>query len=532
MPTPAPADAGLVARENASGQTVLPPHQLLDEGARRLAGLAAVLAVTVVTLLVYHRLVQPQIAPIIDDPVTRLTALFAVLMAVGLFALHRYKAVTSRTLLACGMMLEIVVAMWIAMVETSRPFDTTRPLLGLSAIGPWIVFVAAVIPSRPTVRLGLALAAATTWPLAYLINSMRLEFVTESWRQTSIWPSMNYLFAILAYLVGRWTYGTVREAQEARDLGSYRLMWPIGEGGMGEVWRASHKMLARPAAVKLVKLDAGQQDLFARRFHREANAIAGLQSPHTVYLYDFGTTQDGRLYYVMELLDGISLQTLVTTFGPQPAPRVIAILRQICRSLEEAHDKKIVHRDLKPSNVMLCQVAQTYDFVKVLDFGLAKPIDTTDEHSQLTVEGITLGTPEYMAPEVARASRKIDARADLYALGCVGYVLLTGTLVFTDSNPVTVALKHMRTRPDPPSKRTDKFVPADLERVILACLEKDAGARPATARQVERLLAACDVPPWSEEDATAWWSSHLPPASPLRSFSQTPPDAPRVVEKA
>ena len=135
-------------------------------------------------------------------------------------------------------------------------------------------------------------------------------------------------------------------------------MSPIGEGGMGEVWRASHKMLARPAAIKLVKLDASRQELFAQRFHREANAIAGLQSPHTVYLYDFGTTQDGRLYYVMELLDGISLQTLITTFGPQPASRVVAILRQMCRSLEEAHQKKIVHRDLKPSNVMICQVAQ------------------------------------------------------------------------------------------------------------------------------------------------------------------------------
>ena len=163
-------------------------------------------------------------------------------------------------------------------------------------------------------------------------------------------------------------------------------MSPIGEGGMGEVWRARHKMLARPAAIKLVKLDASRQELFAQRFHREANAIAALQSPHTVYLYDFGTTQHGRLYYVMELLDGISLQTLVTTFGPQPASRVVAILRQMCRSLEEAHQKKLVHRDLKPSNVMICQVAQARDFVKVLDFGLAKPFGAA-EAANLTVEG-------------------------------------------------------------------------------------------------------------------------------------------------
>ena len=179
---------------------------------------------------------------------------------------------------------------------------------------------------------------------------------------------------------------------------------------------------------------------------------------------------------------------------------------------------------------MICQVAQTYDFVKVLDFGLAKPLGTA-EVLHLTVEGVTLGTPEYMAPEVARAG-PVDARADLYALGCIAYVLLTGTLVFTDSNPVAVALKHMRTPPEPPSRRTSQYVPADLERVVLQCLEKDPSARPATARDVERMLAACDVPPWTEEDAAAWWQRHLPPTSALRSFSQSAPHTPPLVQKA
>jgi eukaryotic-like serine/threonine-protein kinase len=504
---------------------------LLEEGARRLSGLAAALVVTAITLYVFERLMQPQIAPLFDDPVTRLVGLAVMLMAAGLVALRHYRVVTSRTLLGLSIPFEIAVALAIAMVETSRPFDPSVPLLGLSAIGPWIVFVAAVIPSPPHVRLGLALAAATTWPVAYWINSARFGFDTESWRQASIWPAMNYLLAIVAYVVGRLTYGTAREAQGARSLGSYTLISQIGEGGMGEVWRASHKLLARPAAIKLVKLDASRQELFAMRFHREANTIAALKSPHTVYLYDFGTTQDGRLYYVMELLDGISLQTLIDTFGPQPAPRVIAILKQMCRSLEEAHQEKIVHRDLKPSNVMICQVAQARDFVKVLDFGLAKPLDA-GAASNLTVEGVTLGTPEYMAPEVGRGSRTVDARADLYALGCVGYVLLTGQLVFTDPNAVTVALKHMRTPPVPPSRRTDRFVPADLERVILACLAKDPGARPQSAREVERLLAACNVPPWKEEDADAWWQQHLPPTSPLRSFSHTPTQVPPLVQKA
>jgi serine/threonine-protein kinase len=214
------------------------------------------------------------------------------------------------------------------------------------------------------------------------------------------------------------------------------------------------------------------------------------------------------------------LQTLVTTFGAQSPSRVIAILRQICRSLEEAHGKKIVHRDLKPSNVMICQVAQVYDFVKVLDFGLAKPFGGADT-ANLTIEGVTVGTPEYMAPEVARSSRKVDARADLYALGCVAYFLVSGSLVFPEANAVASALKHMSTPPEPPSRRTSQVIPPDLEGVIMKCLEKDPNARPASARAVERMLDACHVEPWTERDAAAWWVRHLPPTSALRSTSKS-----------
>jgi tRNA A-37 threonylcarbamoyl transferase component Bud32 len=512
--------------------TVPLPLDVLDDGARRLAGLAAAFVVTVMAIFPLQLAIQPQIAPLLDDPITRLVALFAILIAAGLVALQRYGVVNSRTLLGVGMVFELAVALAMAMVETARPFDPSVPLLGLSAIGPWVVFVAAVIPSRPNVRLALALAAATTWPVAYWINATRFGFAAESWRHAAIWPVMNYLLAMVAYVMGRWTYAPARDEEKAHDLGSYRLLRPIGEGAMGEVWRASHKMLARPAAIKLVKFDESRQELFARRFHREANAIAGLTSPNTVYLYDFGTAQDGRLYYVMELLDGISLQTLIATFGPQPASRVVAILKQVCRSLEEAHQQSIVHRDLKPSNVMICQVAQVYDFVKVLDFGLAKPFGTAADVTHLTVEGVTLGTPEYMAPEVARASPTIDARADLYALGCIAYVLLTGVLVFTDANPVSVALKHMRTPPVPPSQRTKQFIPADLERIIMMCLEKEPDARPRSARDVERMLAMCNVPPWSEEEAADWWTRHLPPTSPLRTFSPAPSHTPTIVQKA
>ena len=493
-------------RAPANAGPVLPLSlDVLDEGARRLERLATVFILITVASFSLLLLLQPAIAPILRDPITRLTVLAATLIAGGIVALKRYEVVPSRTLLHIGMVLEIAVAFSISMVETLRPFDSSTPMLGISAVGVWIIVTAAIIPSRTQVRLALALGAAATWPIAYWINATRLGFATGSWRQTATWPAMNFLLASVAYMIGRWTYGTVREAHNAKQLGSYTLIAQIAEGGMGEVWHANHKLLARPAAIKLVKVDASRQEMFAKRFHREANAIAGLQSPHTVYLYDFGTTEDGRLYYVMELLDGISLQTLITKFGPQPASRVVSILRQMCQSLEEAHQQSIVHRDLKPSNVMICKVAQARDFVKVLDFGLAKQFGTPDT-SLLTAEGVTLGTPEYMAPEVARASSEIDARADLYAVGCVAYTLLTGELVFVDTNPVTLALKHMKTAPVPPSQRTKGFVPPDLERVIMMCLEKDPNARPRSARDLDRMLAACNVPPWTEDDAAAWWT--------------------------
>lgn len=267
-----------------------------------------------------------------------------------------------------------------------------------------------------------------------------------------------------------------------------------------------------------------------RRFKREADVIAGLQSPHTVYLYDFGVSQDGRFYYVMELLDGISLQDLVTTFGPQPASRVLAILRQACASLGEAHQKGLVHRDLKPSNIMLCKVALAHDFVKVLDFGLAK-VATDEAVSQLTVEGTTTGTPGYMAPEVALGETQIDGRADVYGLGCVAYFLLTDTLVFEDPNAMSMALKHVQTTPDLPSTRTELPIPVDLERLVMRCLEKKRDSRPSGAPELARLLAACDVPAWTEAAAEAWWERHLPPTSSLRSVLHSATITPPVVRK-
>jgi serine/threonine-protein kinase len=421
------------------------------------------------------------------------------------------------------------------MIETTLPLSPDRPVVGISSLGPWIVAVGVFIPNRPTWTLVAGLVAATTWPVADAINSARLHFPPVPLSQVAVWPFFNYLIAVLTFAIGRRMYGMAIAVETAAELGSYRLVAPIGSGGMGEVWRASHRMLARAAAIKLISPNlAGasppQADLSARRFQREANVIAGLQSPHTVYLYDFGVSRDGRFYYVMELLDGISLQTLVSTFGPQPAARVIPILKQICRSLEEAHGQGLIHRDLKPSNVMICKVASTHDFVKVLDFGLAKFM-AGDETTvtQLTMEGTATGTPGYIAPEVALGEVDVDGRADLYALGCVAYYLLTGTLVFTDPNPMSMALKHVQAQPDRPSTRTELPIPADLEDLVMHCLGKAPRERPQSAIEVLALLDACDTKRWTRADAEAWWRRHLPATSSLRSFAQAESGASTII---
>jgi eukaryotic-like serine/threonine-protein kinase len=531
-----------VARAPAAAEPSQPagerlPPQMIEDAATRLAWLAVVVAVIVPAAEIFQQFAQPRLRDTLGNDVNRLTSLATVLLGLGVFALRRYRLARARVVLVAGLVFAVVVAFCISLIETTLPLSPDHPVMGISSVAPWIIAVGVFVPNRPVWTLVTALAAATTWGVGYAINANRFGFSPVPFGQLAVWPFFNYLFAILAYLISRRMYGITIAAQTAVELGSYRLVSPIGEGGMGEVWKASHQMLARSAAIKLIRPASAlgttrQADLSAKRFQREANAIASLQSPHTVYLYDFGIARDGRFYYVMELLDGISLQTLVTTFGPQPAARVLPILTGICESLEEAHRQGLIHRDLKPSNVMLCKVGLTHDFVKVLDFGLAKFIAADELSTQLTMEGTTAGTPGYIAPEVAMGDSKVDGRADIYALGCIAYFLLTGSLVFTDANPMSMALKHVQAPPELPSARTELPIPADLERVVMQCLAKRPEERPETAEALADLLAGCATPRWRRDDAEAWWQRHLPPTSSLRSFAQPLSGTPAVVRRA
>jgi len=317
-------------------------------------------------------------------------------------------------------------------------------------------------------------------------------------------------------------YGGVRvvsrlgaAVRQARELGSYRLVERLGRGGMGEVWRAEHRLLARPAAIKLIRPEVlGANDpearrLLMRRFEREAQATAMMRSMHTIELYDFGVSDDGTFYHVMELLGGYDLHALVGRFGPVPAERVVHLLRQVCDSLGEAHEAGLIHRDIKPANIYACRYGREVDVVKVLDFGLVKHVQAPEPGADLVTAGqLAGGTPAFMAPEQALGEDRVDARSDLYAVGCVAYWLLTGTLVFEGATPLETIVMHVHAQPELPSRRADLPIPPQLEALVLTCLAKDPAARPATADELGARLAAVPLErPWTPERAREWWAT-------------------------
>jgi serine/threonine-protein kinase len=315
-----------------------------------------------------------------------------------------------------------------------------------------------------------------------------------------------------AVISARGSLAEVDEAllDEGLPLGSYRLIEKLGEGGMGEVWHARHHLLARPCAVKLIRpelLGDGNREETLVRFRREARTIARLSSPNTVRVYDFGVRETGSPYFVMELLEGMDLFSLVQRFGPLPAERAVDFLRQACRSLAEDHGAGLLHRDIKPQNLFLCRLGVDYDLVKLLDFGLVCSLRDTDDH--ITREGALTGTPAYMPPERA-TGEQADERSDLYSLGCVGFYMLTGEPVFT-GEPMAVMLKHIRTAPRAPSAVARQPIPADLDRIILACLQKTPDKRPGSALELWRLLGdASPAGRWTAESAERWWREHAP----------------------
>jgi serine/threonine-protein kinase len=420
-----------------------------------------------------------------------------------------------------GLAFEIASSYAIAAAEFADPMglEMHRGMIGLSWVAVWVVLFTVVVPTAPRRAVLAALASVTSVPviIGLVIASGATSFRLEP-AQFFFGLVFPYILVVgMAYVGARVVYHLGTEVKRARELGSYRLEEKLGEGGMGEVWRARHRMLARPAAIKLIRpsvsggAGAGVSEEAVRRFEREAQVIARLRSPHTVELFDFGMATDGAFYYAMELLDGLDADSLVQRFGPTPPERAIHVLRQVCHSLSEAHSCGLVHRDIKPANLFLCRYGEEYDFAKVLDFGIVRavrdPADTSPVHTR---GNAVRGTPAFIAPEQVMGT-DVDGRADIYATGCVAYWLLTGQLVFTAATPLALLLHHAQTPPTPPSARTDRPIPAALDDLVLSCLAKDPAKRPQSARELSRRLAEVDgANAWTQERAQEWWAAHQP----------------------
>ena len=365
---------------------------------------------------------------------------------------------------------------------------------------------------------GVQTVGAWKWLPKYDIGVITEVDISEAYRPLNI--LRRTFWALYALLVGSsiavFIFTVIierlrREAQkaeiEAQQLGQYTLERKLAAGGMGVVYKGHHSMLRRETAIKMLDVDKVNDESIAR-FEREVQITCQLNHPNTVAIYDYGRTPEGNFYYAMEYLDGINLQSLVDNYGPQSEGRVISILTQVCGSLFEAHSLGLVHRDIKPANIMLNRRGGVADVVKVLDFGLVKAIDEKKQADPMAGNSLT-GTPLYMAPESIQAPNTVDARSDLYAVGAVGYFLLTGRPVFEASGLIELCQQHVEAVPVPVSQRLGRPVSPELEHALLACLEKSRNKRPATARELAQLLARCPTSgTWSADEAEAWWGRH------------------------
>ncbi len=367
---------------------------------------------------------------------------------------------------------------------------------------------AVLLPSTPTWTLGLSSLAASPVVLGSWVYDHSPQFGlsgTEAAIQT-LWALAWCVDAIaLSVVTSHVIYGLRERVREAMRLGQYTLGERLGGGGMGEVYKASHALLKRPAAVKLLPPEkVGAPAL--QRFEREVQLTSQLTHPNTIAIFDYGHTQSGIFYYAMEYLDGIDLDRLVRGQGPLPPSRVVHILGQVCGALDEAHQLGLVHRDVKPANVILCRRGGLFDVAKVVDFGLVKDLQA-DEPVELTGANTIAGTPLFLSPEAIAGGGAAGPRSDLYALGAVAFFLLSGRPPF-EGSLIEVCGHHLHTPPPRPSEVLGRSLPRALEDVLLRCLEKDPARRPSSAAELAELLEATAVGEWSQDQARAWWAAH------------------------
>jgi tRNA A-37 threonylcarbamoyl transferase component Bud32 len=446
----------------------------------------------------------------------------ALVMCGTLALIAGFSTLGDRRVLRAALAVQVLLSALISIADPWAAFLRTGHVPGLTWVVPIVILFPLLVPVRPRLTLAVSSLCAATMPAGLaVLASAGLVTVRAG----------DFVSAILAGVVAvgigsvaaRTVYGAGGQIAAARRVGSYELEELIGRGGAGEVRKARHLLLARPAAVKLILPESLQGEREARdkaleRFTREAQVTADLTSPSTVRLYDFGVTDEQSLYYVMELLPGSNLLHFVYQYGALEPRRVVHLLQQACHSLGEAHARGLIHRDVKPSNLFLCSLGRDLDVIKVLDFGLSRPAAQPGVAS-LTREGAHPGTAGYMAPEQI-FGLPISPATDLYALGCVAYWLLAGATPFDAEDSGELLRLHAQVDPPPLSRPGRPAVPARLEALVMRCLAKDPKARPQDADRLrEELLASIEGPAWSQSEAKAWWEAH-------RETRSTPPPAP------
>jgi serine/threonine-protein kinase len=457
------------------------------------------------TTIFGHHLMSPGVWPL----------LLAILLLVGLWValrMWRFSVVSIWCLDAVTTLSQITT---VAIVSRSVATAYRPDLAILLVASNLLVLRAAVVPSKPsrTVAIGVLAWVPIVAVSVHIYRRSPLFFSSALGAAllVTLWSAMA---VGSSYAVARVIYGLRQSVQAAMELGQYTLESKIGEGGMGVVYRARHALLRRPTAVKLL-LDSRCGAASVARFAREVQLTSRLSHPNIVAVYDFGRSSSGVFYYAMEFLDGIDIQRLVDEHGPQPPGRAVHIMRQAADALAEAHAEGLIHRDVKPANLILCDRRRQRDLVKVVDFGLVR--DTAQADPALSDVRTLTGTPLYMSPEAILNPEKVDGRCDVYALGNVGYFIVTGRPAFEGRSVVEVCGHHLHSQPEPPSKYAS--VPRPLEEVILACLEKDASKRPTSAELVERLVHCGDLA-WTSQVAQRWWSERGPAIR-----AKTPPAA-------
>jgi eukaryotic-like serine/threonine-protein kinase len=500
------------------GETTEPSGDALVFLQRRVASFGLVSGALVLAFYAYRLISEPQLFAVVEP--SMLTHLAGGLSLVAMWLALRGAPRTARwvrTVETSGLVLAStlfvlmgtlipiynqpgkIIVMALAVVHLSRaiyvPSSARRTAIFSVVAGAVIVVVVfrsnLQVDLRPLVELAPEVAGLTHYQFA---GSLAVD--AGAW-----WA----LFGSLAVAASKVIFGLRKQVGHIRALGQYHIDAEIGAGGMGIVYRAHHALLRRETAVKLLPPErAGEATV--QRFAREVKLTARLKHPNTVTVYDYGRTPEGVFYYAMELLDGATLEQIVEKTGALPVGRVVHVLQQAAGALAEAHELGLIHRDVKPANIMLCNQGGQMDVAKVLDFGLVKELKS--DSPQLTHENTITGTPLYMSPEAITSADGVDARSDLYALGAVAYYLLVGDHVFRGESLIEVCSKHLLQAPEPPSSRSGRVLPAELERLVLDCLEKQPDRRPGSAREFLERLSRGGAEAWDARQAEAWWHEH------------------------